>query len=245
MEGTAAYAPVLAYLAECAASSDFVLVDIGCSGGIDEIWRSFGPRLRAIAFDPNVAEIERLRSLERHPAVEYVAAFAALPHDHPFARRKIGRSDWGRTPWSRLSVAHSLDVMKARVKSMSPMEMTAVNRWPEVALTDQTVVVPAYLREHGVASVDFLKIDVDGKDLDVLHSFDFAVADLAILGAGLEVNFHGSAEDTRVSVAIGRPEPEVEVGRSATSEVEHGNPPAEHGRVVNHARGGSSTGDFA
>jgi FkbM family methyltransferase len=196
MEGTAAYAPVLAYLAECAASSGFVVVDIGCSGGIDEIWRSFGPRLRVIGFDPNVAEIERLRSLEPHPAVEYVAAFAALPHDHEFARRKAGRGDWGRTPWSRLSVARSLDIMKAQPKSMSAMEMTAVNRWPEVTLADQTVVVPAYLRERGIASVDFLKIDIDGKDLDVLHSFDSAVDDLAILGAGLEVNFHGSAEDT-------------------------------------------------
>jgi len=196
MEGTAAYAPVLAYVAECAASSEFVLVDIGCSGGIDDIWRSFGPRLRGLGFDPNVAEIERLRSLELHPAVEYVAAFATLPHDHEFARRKAGRSDWGRTPWSRLSVARSLDIVKTRAKSMSTVEMTAVNRWPEVALADRTVVVPAYLREHGIASVDFLKIDIDGKDLDVLHSFDSSLTDLAILGAGLEVNFNGSAEDT-------------------------------------------------
>lgn len=196
MEETAGYAPVVTYVAEVAPQSEFMLVDIGCSGGIDPIWRRFGPRLRALAIDPNLVEIDRLKKSETHPGIRYVAGFAGLRGDHPFARRKKGRSDWGRNPWERLSVAKSLDIMKSR--PLSPSEKTAANLWPEMQLADSTqvIVVPEYLRDNGIESVDFLKIDIDGKDFDVLNSLDVALDSLGTLGVGLEVNFHGSVLDT-------------------------------------------------
>jgi hypothetical protein len=196
MEGTARYAPVLGYVAQAASSSEFMLVDIGCSGGIDEVWRRFGPRLRAVAIDQNLAEIKRLRRLESHPDIHYVAAFAGLPADHPFAVRKGDRSHWGRNPWGRLSVARSLEILKAR--ELSTAEKTAANLWPEMDLADasQAIVVPDYLRARGITSVDFLKMDVDGQDFDILNSFDDALGGLGVLGLGLEVNFYGSDRDT-------------------------------------------------
>jgi Methyltransferase FkbM domain len=196
MEGTAAHAPVLAYIAEVAADAEFMLLDIGCSGGIDTVWRRFGRRLRAIGIDPNLAEVERLRRAETHPGIQYVAAFAGIPADHPFARRKAGRSDWGRNPWDRLSAAHSLRAMKER--RLTRAEQTAANLWPDMELADssQPLVVPEFLLKRGIENVDFLKIDIDGKDLDVLHSFDSALGRFGVLGVGLEVNFHGSEADT-------------------------------------------------
>jgi FkbM family methyltransferase len=196
MEGTLSDAPVLSYVTEVAAGSDFILVDIGCSGGIDPVWRRFGRRLRALAIDPNLAEIERLRAAEADLRIEYVAAFAGLPPEHAFALRKADRGDWGRNPWDRLSVARSIDILKTR--ELSNEEKTAANLWPETELADtaQTIVVPDYLRGRGVDSVDFLKIDIDGKDFDVLNSFDEALDGLGVLGLGLEVNFFGSDQDT-------------------------------------------------
>ena len=38
----------------------FTLVDVGCSGGIEPIWRIFGDRFAAIGFDASVAECRRL-----------------------------------------------------------------------------------------------------------------------------------------------------------------------------------------
>jgi hypothetical protein len=196
MEGTAAHTPVLAYIAEVAADTEFMLIDIGCSGGIDIVWRRFGQRLRAIGIDPNLAEIDRLKRAETHSGIQYAAAFAGIPADHPFARRKTGRSDWGRNPWHRLSAAHSLRAMKEQ--ELSGAEKTAANFWPDVELADASrpIVVPEYLLERGIENVDFLKIDIDGKDLDVLHSFDSALERFGVLGVGLEVNFHGSDADT-------------------------------------------------
>ncbi len=53
-------------------------------------------------------------------------------------------------------------------------------------------MVPEYLKQIGTTSVDFLKIDIDGGDFDVLNSFDQqALAGLAVLGVGVEINFCG------------------------------------------------------
>lgn len=195
MEGTASYVPVIGYLSETLRDSEFMLVDIGCSGGIDSVWRCFGPRLRALAVDPNIAEIERLKGVETHPGIRYLAAFARLPADHPFALQKAGRSHWGRSPWERLSVVKSLEMMKSGAK-LSTCEMLGANLWSEMQLSEEAIVIPAYLRDGGIHSVDFLKIDVDGADFEILNSFDLALDTLGILGLGIEVNYFGSTCDT-------------------------------------------------
>jgi hypothetical protein len=195
MEGTASYVPVIGYLCETLRDSEFMLVDIGCSGGIDPVWRSFGIRLRALAIDPNIAEIERLKSAETNSGIRYLAAFARLPEDHPFALRKAARGYWGRNPWERLSVVKSIAIMKSGAK-LSNSEMLGANLWSEMQLSDEAIVIPDYLREGGIQSVDFLKVDVDGADFEILNSFDLALDTLGILGLGIEVNFFGSTCDT-------------------------------------------------
>jgi hypothetical protein len=196
MEGTANYVPVIGYLSQIPLLSEFMLLDIGCSGGIDAVWRGFGPRLRALAIDPNVAEVERLRSSETHPGVQYVAAFAGLPADHPFALRKAGRDPLERSPWFRLSVVKSLEQMRSRGQTLPP-QMGVLT--PETKLSNEVIVAPAYLCDNGIQSVDFLKIDVDGPDFEILNSFDLAFETLGVLGVGIEVNYFGSAADTDYS----------------------------------------------
>lgn len=198
MEGTANYVPVISYLSQIPLLSEFMLIDIGCSGGIDEVWRSFGPRLRTLAIDPNVAEVDRLRSSETHPGVQYVAAFAGLPADHPFALRKAGRDPLERSPWFRLSVVKSLELMRSRGQTLPP-QMGVAALAPETKLSKEVIVAPAYLTDSGIHSVDFLKIDVDGPDFEILNSFDLAFETLGVLGIGIEVNYFGSAADTDYS----------------------------------------------
>src|SRR5262250_2600445 len=114
MERLTLHCPVLSYIGTLASAPSFMLVDVGCSGGIAKAWRQFGSRLRALAIDPDAAEIDALRRQESSPGVEYLAAFAALADDHPFALRQAGRSGIGRTPWNRLSVARSLEATARR-----------------------------------------------------------------------------------------------------------------------------------
>src|SRR4029077_12660398 len=89
----------------------FTLIDVGCSRGLDEAWRSFGPKLRAFGFDPNIAECKRLASLEQNPNVRYIPSFVGVPPDHAFMRRKGDRPYIGRNPWDRLGVVRSLEII--------------------------------------------------------------------------------------------------------------------------------------
>ena len=72
-----------ALIAESLKTEKFRLLDIGCSGGLDPLWRAFEPRLQALGIDASVTECKRLAGLERNPDVSYVAAFAARSADKP------------------------------------------------------------------------------------------------------------------------------------------------------------------
>jgi hypothetical protein len=51
----------------------FMLVDVGASGGIAPWWYAFGAHLRAVGFDPLVAEMQRQQALRPHEGITYVA----------------------------------------------------------------------------------------------------------------------------------------------------------------------------
>jgi hypothetical protein len=194
VEGIVSCTPVIGYLTQALGSAEFTLIDIGCSGGIDAIWRCWGSQLRALALDPDIVEIDRLRRTETLPGVEYLAGLAALPADHPFALRQARCRDRGRHPWSRLSVARSLEMV--RRQGQGGPAPPCSGRLPEMQLSASPIVVPDLLRSRGIRSVDFLKIDVDGKDFEILNSFDTALDGFGILGVGIEVTFPGAAGET-------------------------------------------------
>lgn len=169
----------------------FVLLDIGCSGGIHPAWRAFGANLRAFAFDPNIEEVERLRRKETNPHVIYEEAFVGVPEGHR-RWRQMKDADFVRaSPWPRLSVAKTLN---ARQTSGANSELTALNQWRKTVLTENSIHIPDYLRSKRIEDVDFVKIDIDGADLIVLESVFESPVHHGIIGMLLEVNFHGTAE---------------------------------------------------
>ena len=80
--------------------------------------------------------------------------------------------------------------MKSGAK-LSKTEMLGANLWSEMQLSSETIVIPMYLNDNGIHNVDFLKIDVDGADFEILNSFDVALEELDILGVGIEINYFG------------------------------------------------------
>jgi FkbM family methyltransferase len=176
----------------------FTLIDVGCSLGIDLAWRSFGTSLRAFAFDPNIVECRRLAAHESNPNVRYYPAFVGIPPDHPFALKKGDRPHTARNPWGRLSAARSLEIVSRNIDTLSNRARTDLNLWPttELADADHPVYLLKFLEENNVDQVDFIKIDVDGADFDILASLDSSFNRLAVLGLGLEVNYLGSECET-------------------------------------------------
>jgi hypothetical protein len=175
-------------------AEDFFLVDVGCSGGIDLGWRTFGDRLRAIGFDPNIGECERLNAAEVSERVRYVPAFVDAPEGNPDRTRPHRSPYVTNNPWSRLSVHHTVQLRQAEIAAATEQEKTTLNQWGMVRLADpgHPIVLPTYLRTAGLMAPDFLKIDVDGPDFAILQSCGDLLADPGVLGLGLEVNFVGS-----------------------------------------------------
>lgn len=176
----------------------FTFVDVGCSGGIDPVWRIFGDRLRAVAFDASIDECERLSRKEPHPDIKYIAGFVGLPLDHPFRLQARNRKPITRNPFSRLGAGRMLQIHQERLKAATLEEKLLHNAWHMTQLADPAapVVVPVALAEMGLSDVDFLKIDIDGPDFEVLTSFDGKFDTLNLLAVRLEVNLHGGNEDT-------------------------------------------------
>lgn len=177
---------------------DFAAVDIGCSGGIDPDWRTFGDRLRVIAFDASAEECERLAAAERHPKIEYVPGFVGLPADHPWTLRRRNAAPPRIDPFSRFSAGRVLERDRDRLRAAPIEEKLRYNEWSLTRLANPQapVVAPELLRARGWTDLDLLKIDVDGPDFDILQSFDSAFAELGVLGARLEVFLCGGVDET-------------------------------------------------
>lgn len=172
----------------------FHLVDVGCSGGIDQRWRSFGTRLKALGIDASAAECDRLRQVEKNSAVEYVAAFVAGRADKRIDPTRSQASDLILAIRERLSFWRTLKLREARLARAEIEEKLRHNAWELTRLADASkpVVVPELLAARSFGDVDYLKIDIDGSDWEVLQSFAGKLSSLGVLGVQLEVNFVGT-----------------------------------------------------
>jgi hypothetical protein len=175
----------------------FSLLDAGCAGGIESCWRAFEPRLRAIAIDASAAECARLRGLEGNPEIEYIAAFVGRS-----ANSKVDLVAGQASPLilrirERLSFMRTREIRAARLSKATVEEKLRHNAWEMTELADPAspVVLPDLLVARGWTDLDYLKIDIDGADFDVLRSFDGQIDRLGILGVQLEVNFIGTDAD--------------------------------------------------
>jgi hypothetical protein len=176
----------------------FNLLDIGCSGGIDPRWRAFGSGLRALGIDASLAECERLRKAETNPEVEYAAAFVAGRPDKKIDPTRGQASDLILAVRERLSFWRTLEIREARLAKAEIEEKLRHNAWELTQLADagKPIVVPELLAVKGWNEVDYLKIDIDGSDWEVLQSFTGRLESLGVLGMQLEVNFVGTEAPT-------------------------------------------------
>ena len=186
--------PFPALVARGLATEKFRLLDIGCSGGLDPVWRSFEPCLQAIGIDASVTECQRLAGLERNPDVAYVPGFVA-----PSADSKIDLSAGPAAPLimemrDRMSFMRTREIREARLKQASTVELLRNNAWEMTGLADpaRPLVAPELLAERGWSDLDYLKLDVDGADFEILQSFAGRFDPLRVIAVQLEVNFVGT-----------------------------------------------------
>jgi hypothetical protein len=173
----------------------FQVMDVGCSGGIAAHWRTYEPALQALGIDPVVSECARLTALEKNPAVRYQSAFVGLPDDHPFNRQRAGQPPTTRNPWTRLSSATATERLRGRVTAEA--QLPVLNTWQTEELAPvRKYTVETLAAEYGLTALDFLKIDIDGNDLEALLSAERLIREAPVLGLVLEVNYYGGTGPT-------------------------------------------------
>jgi hypothetical protein len=177
-----------------ALESPFRLLDIGCSGGLDPRWRAFGPKLQAIAIDASKAECARLAKAEAQPGIEYVATFVAGVADKPVDLERGQASPLIMAVRERLSFMRTREIRQARLARAEIEEKLRHNAWEMTELADQAkpMLVSELLAQRGWTEFDYLKIDIDGSDFEVLRTFDGRLQAAGVLGVQLEVNFVGT-----------------------------------------------------
>jgi FkbM family methyltransferase len=157
------------------------LLDIGASGGIPPIWSILGSELRAFGFEPLLDECSRLNDLAPS-GVEYVPAFISGPpitdveHDAESER-------WDNRFVERTSAELALKLQKRTMTSYYSQE----NRF-----SDDRFTIDEFVNARQIKDVDFIKIDTDGNDLEVLLGAEKTLSRSQVLGLMVECEFHGT-----------------------------------------------------
>jgi FkbM family methyltransferase len=161
----------------------FQLIDVGASGGIAPYWSAFGQRLRAVGFDPIAVETAgRAPATTGNPHVTYETAFVGSRNFErlfPVSERQI-RVD----PYTRTSAARAQVISATRRGEHS---------FEAARLADRRIVLDEYFGEH--EELDFLKIDTDGSDLEVLLGAERILRSGQVLGLLVETQFQGWAHE--------------------------------------------------
>ena len=172
--------------------SPLFLLDVGCSGGIESRWRPFGDRLRAVGFDPLIAEVDRLNAANTHPGIQYEAAFVtSREYDQLFPPELRNDSVASRNnqPFERSSAAAVLHRMPVSYIQQ------VFNAGAPVALTDRTITLDEYIPVNEHSRVDFVKIDTDGHDIEVILGAHGIFSASGVIGLTVEAQFHGATHE--------------------------------------------------
>jgi len=176
--------PLSKYLTETGLLRDspFCLVDVGASGGFDGYWEVFGDSLCAFGFDGLIKEIQRLNV----DAGRHKRYFPYLVGDKTYQLPK-GVPD--TQPFPRTSAARAAAIMGCNYAE------TYFDQTGECLYATEMIELDQFfLRDHP-SDVDFIKIDTDGSDYQVLRGGRQLLSARGVLGVGIECQFHGLVHD--------------------------------------------------
>lgn len=169
---------------------ELMLIDVGASGGIDEFWKCFGSSLRAVGFDPLIAEVDRLNAASKDQGVRYEAALIGFPdYDSLFppALRQDRVASKDNSSFQGTSAVRASEAMRLNyVKEV-------YNAGAEVRLTERLISLDDFVRESAIRSVDFVKIDTDGHDIEVILGAEHMLKAQEVVGICIESQMHGAS----------------------------------------------------
>ena len=166
---------------------EMVLVDVGMRAGIPEQWTMLQDQMHVIGFEPDQAECERLNGLSTAwRQICYPYALDARAQTRQLYLREHNRAADGlftRTWWSKRFGAGTAEEM-GRFRSYRKWE-DQENQIRRVPI--QTTSYSDVAQSENLPRPDFMKIDVEGAELDVLRGAETALGTEGTLGIEIEV----------------------------------------------------------
>jgi FkbM family methyltransferase len=159
-------------------ATPFHLVDVGASGGIDSYWEVFGDSLRATGFDALLKEVARLNAT-RGARQRY---YACLVGDKSYqAPAGVPNTQ----PFQRTTAARAAEIQKCNYAA------TYFDQTGSGLSTSELIELDEFFLHEHPADIDFIKIDTDGSDYQVLRGARRLLSETSVLGVGIESQFHG------------------------------------------------------
>ncbi|HLN03868.1 MAG TPA: FkbM family methyltransferase [Bryobacteraceae bacterium] len=166
-------------------SSPLGLVDVGASGGIDYYWNVFATSLKAIGFDPLIREVERLNALHHDGDQRY---YAYLVGYKPYSELVADQSALPRL-YERTST------MRAQKLARCDYTRTYYDQTGAGSLAKDLIELDEFFLQTHPMDVDFVKIDTDGSDYQVLLGAQELLRSCPVMGVAVECQFHGVVHD--------------------------------------------------
>lgn len=157
------------------ATTPFFLTDVGAAGGIADYWSIFENALHAVGFEPLVNECTKLNKARQSKNIVY----------HPYfiiAEKKDIDID------SQDSYACSLF---SRSTAWLPEHAVPSSSTPEYA--KEKISLDHFFSENSLENPDFVKVDTDGFDYQVLRGAEKICSNPSTLGFHIECQLHGSS----------------------------------------------------
>lgn len=159
------------------------IVDVGASGGISSYWSVFEPYLHAVAFEPLIQECERLnRDPKKSSHTTYFPYFVIS--DDPSVATESG-------PHFASNYFERSSSVKATTLQKVDYIQEHFNAGKEVVYTDKKISLDRFFRDRPNDNVDFIKIDTDGYDYEVLDGARETILEREVVGITIEAQFHG------------------------------------------------------
>jgi FkbM family methyltransferase len=164
---------------------DVGVIDVGASGGVAPYWCSFGDALVAVGFDPLVNNMRKMAAAEERPRVTYEAAFVGCDEFDALFPPELRQPRVD--PYPRSSAV--------RAQALMQIDFVAsdFNEGDAVVWSDRHVTLDE--RFSSGDALDFLKVDTDGSDLQVLLGAERLLTEGAFLGIMIEAQFQGLPHD--------------------------------------------------
>jgi len=150
-----------------------VVVDVGARKGFEKHWDHYAAQINLIGFEPNEDSYKECIERKSSPQTSY----------YPFALdRKKGQKKFYIT--SYLSACGFYEPDKKIVKRFGSEDIFNITE----VLKVQTIDLDSFCEEYKIQNVDFIKLDTEGSELDILKGAERTLKN-SILGISVEVEF--------------------------------------------------------